>query len=280
MTPLLLTLLSSTHAPLLIKTLQTIPPLCTSEESSTKSSSALDFATVRDVVFPRVAEVFTKTTVLGVKVAGLVCLGGLVSVLDKYTLQEKVVPLIAKIRTKEPSVLLSALNIFTLLSNRLTDPVVISTLILPQLWTFSAAPLLNEEQFNRFMGTIDTLSRIVREERGKELRAAAHTAQTTAPTTDPSDLSWEDLVRGGGQAASSSNSRANDFFMSGSLTPDEGKTSLHSNGVSNSSYNKHSKLILNKYSLRRRVNHLRLLCWLHLLARPCNQHNQPRTNIL
>lgn len=97
-TPLLLSLLSAPQAPLLMKTLEAIPPLCTPR--TTGQAATLDFATVKDTIFPRVAEVFARTTVLGVKVGGLICLGGLVPVLDRYTITDKLVPILAKIKTK------------------------------------------------------------------------------------------------------------------------------------------------------------------------------------
>ena len=96
-TPLLLSLLSATQPPLLMKTLEAIPPLCTSVGDR---SASLDFALVKDTIFPRVAEVFAKTTVLGVKVGGLICMGGLVQILDRYTITDKLVPILAKIKTK------------------------------------------------------------------------------------------------------------------------------------------------------------------------------------
>lgn len=222
--PLLLSLLSSTHPPLVIRALQAIPPLCQDRPSGQQAS--FDYVTTRDVLFPKVSEVFAKTTVLGVKVAGLVCLGGMVPILDKHTLTDKIVPLLSKIKTKEPSVLLSALTIFQLLSDKLTDPTLISTLVLPQLWVMSSAPLLNEAQYQKFMALIDGLSRTVREERLKELRANARAVQG-AEQKDASSLTWEELVRGQAQTStspvistsSSSHNVLPDLFSS-SLTPD------------------------------------------------------------
>ena len=94
---------------------------------------ALDFSTVKNELFPRVAAVFTKTSSLGIKIRGLeafniLCggsaggnaaddgLDGMMGeapgkkssntvVLDKYTMQEKVVPLLKAIKTKEPAVM-------------------------------------------------------------------------------------------------------------------------------------------------------------------------------
>ena len=78
----------------------------------------LDFSTIKNDLFPVVANVFSKTTSLAIKVRGLeafviLCGGKLGSaesveskpnpsaILDKYTVQEKIVPLLKAIKTKE-----------------------------------------------------------------------------------------------------------------------------------------------------------------------------------
>ena len=96
----------------------------------------LDFSTIKNELFPVIATVFSKTSSLGIKVRGLeafiVLCGGNPeldssaeggpdemigdahdiskktspsAVLDKYTVQEKVVPLLKAIKTKEPAVM-------------------------------------------------------------------------------------------------------------------------------------------------------------------------------
>jgi SCY1-like protein 2 len=93
----------------------------------------LDFPTIKNELFPVIATVFSKTSSLGIKVRGLeafivLCGGnpdpdGSVeggpdemtgstskkttpnTVLDKYTVQEKIVPLLKGIKTKEPAVM-------------------------------------------------------------------------------------------------------------------------------------------------------------------------------
>ena len=97
--------------------------------------SILDFSTIKNELFPVIAHVFSKTNSLGIKIRGLeafkiLCggkdgeeeqyvgddLDGVVVekkagqssvVLDKYTIQEKVVPLMKAIKTKEPAVMVS-----------------------------------------------------------------------------------------------------------------------------------------------------------------------------
>lgn len=94
----------------------------------------LDFSTIKNELFPVIATIFAKTSSMGIKIRGLealrnLCGGGSedqndyqgdgltgmveapkakssnVSILDKYTIQEKVVPLLRGIKTKEPAVM-------------------------------------------------------------------------------------------------------------------------------------------------------------------------------
>lgn len=93
----------------------------------------LDFSTTKNELFPVIATIFAKTSSMGIKIRGLeafktLCGGGTedtdgiqgdgltgvvdtpkaksaVSILDKYTIQEKVVPLLRAIKTKEPAVM-------------------------------------------------------------------------------------------------------------------------------------------------------------------------------
>jgi SCY1-like protein 2 len=96
--------------------------------------STLDFSTIKNEVFPVIAAVFSKTSSLGIKIKGLEALKLLCGgnqqgaddgdgmsgfgttqpkskqnsvILDKYTIQEKVVPLLKAIKTKEPAVMVS-----------------------------------------------------------------------------------------------------------------------------------------------------------------------------
>ena len=96
--------------------------------------SILDFPTIKNDVFPVIAAVFSKTNSLGIKIRGLEALQTLCggtpgeddasdgldgfsaapakkkqssAILDKYTIQEKVIPLLKGIKTKEPAVMVS-----------------------------------------------------------------------------------------------------------------------------------------------------------------------------
>jgi SCY1-like protein 2 len=169
----------------------------------------LDFSTIKNELFPVVAQVFSKTTSLAIKVRGLnafiVLCGGSpettddglngigadarkaisATALDKYTMQEKIVPLIRAIKTKEPAVMMAALNVLRIVGQT-ADADFVAMDILPILWSMSLGPLLNLKQFQTFMDLIKSLSRRVEDEQTKKLQelSGAPDPSTAAPNED------------------------------------------------------------------------------------------------
>ena len=158
----------------------------------------LDFSTIKNEVFPVVAAVFSKTSSLGIKVRGLeafvILCGGSSNedvdigddldgsnvasrkpkssgnaVLDKYTVQEKVVPLLKAMKTKEPAVMMAALAVFKQVA-KMADSEFLAMEALPILWSFSLGPLLNLQQFQGFMDLIKKLSAKIESEQTRKLR--------------------------------------------------------------------------------------------------------------
>ncbi|KAI9874847.1 MAG: hypothetical protein M1830_009225, partial [Pleopsidium flavum] len=158
----------------------------------------LDFSTLKNELFPVIAAVFSKTSSLGIKVRGLEAFailcgwpredaatggggfdGGLgmernqaksngSAVLDKYTIQEKIVPLLKAIKTKEPAVIMAALNVFKQVG-KIADSDFLAMDVLPILWSFSLGPLLNLQQFKEFMDVIKSLSNRIEKEQSRKL---------------------------------------------------------------------------------------------------------------
>jgi SCY1-like protein 2 len=153
----------------------------------------LDFSTIKNDLFPVIASVFSKTSSLGIKVRGLeafvvLCggssdsassndgLDGILdaskksssTALDKYTMQEKIVPLIKGIKTKEPAVAIAALNVLRHVG-AVADEEFVAMDILPVLWSMSFGPLLDLKQFQAFMDLIKSLSTRVEADRTKKL---------------------------------------------------------------------------------------------------------------
>ncbi|KAI2469643.1 ARM repeat-containing protein [Annulohypoxylon bovei var. microspora] len=155
----------------------------------------LDFSTIKNELFPIIAAVFSKTSSLAIKVRGcrafvILCggsnesssaddgLDGLgpdkkkktsSSALDKYTMQEKIVPLIKVIKTKEPAVMMAALDVLRVVGDN-ADADFVAMDILPILWSMSLGPLLDLKQFQSFMELIKSLSKKVEDEQIKKLQ--------------------------------------------------------------------------------------------------------------
>jgi SCY1-like protein 2 len=169
----------------------------------------LDFSTVKNDIFPPIATTFSKTNSLAIKIRGLeafvvLCGGSLdkdteqkddlsgviedkkparatpTSILDKYTVQEKLVPLLKAIKTKEPGVMMAALNVFRQIGG-LVDTEFIAMEVLPVLWAFSLGPLLNLQQFQQFMSLIKSLSTKVEHEQVRKLRELSSRIDSTTP---------------------------------------------------------------------------------------------------
>lgn len=172
----------------------------------------LDFSTIKNELFPVIATVFSRTNSLAIKVRGLqafvVLCGGSndpdaagdgldgfgtekkksssSSALDKYTMQEKIIPLIKAIKTKEPAVMMAALNVLRVVGDY-ADIEFAAMDMLPILWHMSLGPLLDLKQFQSFMTLIKSLSKKVEEEQTKKLQELSNVSGTTttaAPNED------------------------------------------------------------------------------------------------
>ncbi|KIR56109.1 SCY1 protein kinase [Cryptococcus gattii Ru294] len=232
--PLVYNSLESEHLPVQERVLKTIPHLC----------EILDYGTVQNVLLVKVAIVFTRTRILSVKVQTLDCFKAMVGTLDKATLTSKLVPLLAKIKTKEPAVMMATLAVHEAMGAKV-DREATATLVLPQLWSMSMGPLLNAEQFGKFMAVIKTLGARVEAEHTKHLRdvhlieaqtaslAAANAAALNAGSfggvgqsnsDGGGDVDFESLVRGNGSGMRSSGSVVPTVGVTGVTDPwdDEG----------------------------------------------------------
>ncbi|KAK5134462.1 hypothetical protein LTR08_006509 [Meristemomyces frigidus] len=164
----------------------------------------LDFSTIKHDVFPVIAGVFAKTSSLAIKIRGLeafctLCGGGGAGVdnddddddddfdgigvvekrkragaggggaiLDKFAVQEKVVPLLKGIKTKEPGVTMAALRVFRRVGE-VADAEFLALEVLPALWAMSLGPLLDLRQFRAFMGLIRKLGTRIEAEQTRKL---------------------------------------------------------------------------------------------------------------
>ncbi|CAK7266432.1 Protein kinase domain-containing protein ppk32 [Sporothrix epigloea] len=181
----------------------------------------LDFSTIKHELFPVVAAIFSKTNSLAIKIRGLqvfvILCGGSVdgndscgtdgldglsgeqkrgtssTALDKYTMQEKIVPLIKGIKTKEPAVMMEALNVLRVVGN-VVDADFVAFDLLPVLWAMSLGPLLNLAQFQAFMKLIKSLSARVEEEQVRKLQELSGVDAAAAATSSSIASGHADLM--------------------------------------------------------------------------------------
>ncbi|RHZ56751.1 putative protein kinase Scy1 [Aspergillus thermomutatus] len=172
----------------------------------------LDFSTVKNEVFPPIASTFSRTSSLAIKVRCLeaftVLCGGSTgdeavsedgltgiaavkkptsvkpSILDKYTIQEKLVPSLKAIKTKEPAVMMAALKVFRQIGT-IADTEFLALEVLPILWTFSLGPLLTLRQFEEYMTVIKSLSSKIECEQTKKLRELSSGTDATGFPSGP-----------------------------------------------------------------------------------------------
>ena len=171
----------------------------------------LDFSTVKHDLFPVVSSVFSKTSSLSIKVRGLEALvilcGGssarepgraddlsgvleekkaskstIGTALDRFTMQEKIVPLLKGIKTKEPAVMMAALDVFSQVG-KMVDTDFLATDVVPILWSFSLGPLLDLAQFRSFMDLIKSLSARIEREQTRKLQELHRTEKNSGDRT-------------------------------------------------------------------------------------------------
>ncbi|KAL9108810.1 MAG: hypothetical protein Q9227_006467 [Pyrenula ochraceoflavens] len=183
----------------------------------------LDFSTVKHDLFPVVASVFSKTNSLGIKISGLDALGVLcgapmsnledqsddfsgvieekkankevVTALDKYTVQEKVVPLLKGIKTKEPAVMMAALKVFQRVG-AVADTDFLALEVLPTMWSFSLGPLLDLQQFKEFMDLIKKFSSRIEREQTRKLQELSSNAAKSPPANGWNSVNSPGLANG------------------------------------------------------------------------------------
>ena len=192
--PLFYSAFENEHIAVQENALQKVPRLC----------GLLDYSHVKDVLLPKLVSLFSKTTTLSVKVGSLIAFHALVPVLESHAVAETLVPTLARIKTREPSVMIASLAVYEAASPKVSREIR-ATQILPRLWVMSMCPELNETQFARFMCVIREVGDAVEREQMAHLREThslrRHTdAYVASETPQPSnatsggDINLEALV--------------------------------------------------------------------------------------
>ncbi|CAO1632953.1 unnamed protein product [Sympodiomycopsis kandeliae] len=195
-TPLLYSAMEAEQAIVQERALQQVPRLC----------EVLEYSHVKEVLFPKIAVVFSKTKILSVKVNTLISFHHMIPILDKFTLTEKLVPLLARIKTREPSVMIATLAVHEGLATKV-DRETLAVHIIPQLWAMSMGPLLSSDQFEKFMKA----TREMGEKVAKEHMAHLKEAKRLQDHTDEYSRSQNNGSNGGDLMGNGSNGGQVDF---------------------------------------------------------------------
>ncbi|KAJ3202881.1 hypothetical protein HDU82_007002 [Entophlyctis luteolus] len=153
---------------------------------------SLDFTTTKSEVFPRVMILYTsQTSSLGIRIAALIAVHGMLKVLDKYSIVEKILPTLRMDKGRvgyEPAVLVAILAVYDEIAKHV-EREVIAREILPEIWRMSVDRGLNVKQvfskkmfcftvadallkFKKFMGVIRSLTDRIEEQHTKYLQDA------------------------------------------------------------------------------------------------------------
>lgn len=129
----------------------------------------LDFPIIKNKIFPKIGEVFTKTTSLGVKIAAINALKELVvSGLDKHSVTDKLLGMLKAVKSRDPRVMMSMLSLYESFLKML-DVEVIAQEVIPVLWSMAVGPKYTVAQFEQFMNVIKAFSTKVETEQKKKL---------------------------------------------------------------------------------------------------------------
>lgn len=82
-----------------------------------QASTRMTYTTFKNSLLPRICTLCLETDKLSVRVKSLVALSKLFDVIDKWTVQEKVIPCIMLIPSREPPVLMAILGVFNEMIN-------------------------------------------------------------------------------------------------------------------------------------------------------------------
>ncbi|KAJ2778674.1 Protein kinase domain-containing protein ppk32 [Coemansia javaensis] len=169
--PMVYAALLSAHADVQDRALRAVPALV----------GAAGPRDLHDGLLPRVQHVYAKTSSLAHKVRALMCLHQMLPALDRAAIVGRVMPLLARTRTREPAVVMAMLAMYEEIGLNHLDRRAVATDILPVLWAQCVDSRLRAPQFDRFAQVIDRLAARVRSEHRAHLEAAHPPAPQPAP---------------------------------------------------------------------------------------------------
>ncbi|TPX49014.1 hypothetical protein CcCBS67573_g10176 [Chytriomyces confervae] len=170
----------------------------------------LDFTATKSVLLPKIYAIYSSGAVaLSTRVACLIAVHGMIKVLDKFTIVEKVLPMLKTNVVREPGLLVALLAVYEEASKGVEKEMVAAE-VLPEIWRLALDPVLNVKQFKRFMKVIQDLTKRVEEQHTKFLEEVKSMDvpggsgnAASAPTLNSSGSDFASLVSASKQSAKS-----------------------------------------------------------------------------
>ena len=77
----------------------------------------LEFQAIKTALLPRIKKLIVQTTLLSVRVNGLICLGKLLPHLDKWLVMDEILPVLQQVPSREPAVIMASIGKLIILHN-------------------------------------------------------------------------------------------------------------------------------------------------------------------
>ncbi|XP_065191489.1 SCY1-like protein 2 [Sycon ciliatum] len=138
-------------------------------------ASMVDYSSLKHHMVPRITNLCLSTSFLKIRVNALVCIGRILDHMDKWMVQESILPVLQQIPSREAGVLMAILGIYReILNNKKLglEKLQVATVVLPFLVPLSVEPSLNATQFGTFMSVIRDMLHAVEMEHMAQLKEA------------------------------------------------------------------------------------------------------------
>lgn len=133
---------------------------------------SVDFPTIKNNIFPKICSIFSKTTSLTVKVQTIYSFNVLIERkgIDKFTINETLLPLLKSMKTRELKILEAILKVYSTSSQVLDEEQVVEHII-PQLWLLSISSTLTPKVYQDYNDVINRISQKIQLDHMNKLKS-------------------------------------------------------------------------------------------------------------
>ena len=135
--------------------------------------NSIEFTILKTEIVPRIQELILRSNVNAVQINGLVCLGRILSVMDKWLVHELLLPFLETVPYRDAGTMMALHGIYTLILSDAKygmDSATAATRIVPFIAPMLMEPVLNAAQCEKLLGLLQTLLKFVEGDRLAALR--------------------------------------------------------------------------------------------------------------